>query len=298
MEPADFRSGYIVFLGKPNVGKSTLLNRILGQKLAIVSPKPQTTRQRVMGILSDETHQAILVDTPGLLVPHMPLHTIMLAAARNALSDADVILAIHDATRPIAEFDETLKEATRSRGSLLVALNKVDRVKKPLLLTMIEHVHAVTDGAEIVPISALDGDNVDILLGLMKAALPVGPPYYPTDVLTDQPERFFVSEIIRETILIRFSDEVPHAVQVEVERFEEAEGRKDEIDAVIHVERASQKAILIGRAGRAIKEIGIQSREAIEAFLERPVVLKLFVKVVPSWRRDPRAIRRLGLDGR
>lgn len=298
MTTPEFRSGYVVFVGKPNVGKSTLLNRILGQKLAIVSPKPQTTRQRILGVLSDDAHQAILVDTPGLLRPAMPLHDVMLAAARNALGDADVVLAIHDVTRPIEEFGATIDETRRSRGRLIVAMNKMDRIKKPLVLAMIERVHEQTGGADVVPLSALTGDNVDRLLGLVKAALPVGPPYYPPDVLTDQPERFFVSEIIRETILLRFRDEVPHAVQVEIERFEEQPGLKDEIDAVIYVERDSQKAILIGRAGKAIKELGIAAREAIETFLDRGVVLKLFVKVVPAWRQDVRAIRRLGLDGR
>lgn len=228
----------------------------------------------------------------------MPLHDVMLAAARNALGDADVVLAIHDVTRPIEEFGATIDETRRSRGRLIVAMNKMDRIKKPLVLAMIERVHEQTGGADVVPLSALTGDNVDRLLGLVKAALPVGPPYYPPDVLTDQPERFFVSEIIRETILLRFRDEVPHAVQVEIERFEEQPGLKDEIDAVIYVERDSQKAILIGRAGKAIKELGIAAREAIETFLDRGVVLKLFVKVVPAWRQDVRAIRRLGLDGR
>lgn len=295
--PPGFRSGYVAIVGRPNVGKSTLLNQLVGQKLAIVSPKPQTTRHRVMGIWSDDGHQMILLDTPGLLEPKYRLHEVMMRTARHALDEADVVLAIHDMTRDVGELDTTLAEAKRARGTLVIALNKVDKVPRDRCLPVLEKLHAETDGADVVPISALKGDNVDRLFGVLRDALPEGPPYYPPDLVTEQPERFFVSEIVRENVLTGFRDEVPYSVEVEIEHFEEGtDGLRDVIHAAVLVERDSQKGILIGKGGKAIKELGTRSRVAIEEFLERPVILKLFVKVVPDWRRDARALRRMGYE--
>ncbi len=289
-----FRSGYVALVGRPNVGKSTLLNRLVGQKLAIVTPKPQTTRRRVVGIWSDDTHQMIFLDTPGLIRPRYRLQSFMLQVARSAVSEADVILALHDATDGVDVLQETLHESAKGRGRLIVALNKIDLIKKERLLPMIDQLSRELADTPLVPVSALRGENVEALWDELREALPIGPPYYPPEAVTEHPERFFVAEIVREQILFQFRDEVPYATEVEVERFEESPGRKDEIDAVIYVERPSQKGILIGNRGAAIKALGIAARAEIEAFLERPVVLKLFVKVVPGWRRDARALRRMG----
>ncbi len=296
-EKSPHRSGYVALVGRPNVGKSTLLNALLGQKLAIVSPKPQTTRHRVMGVVSDAGHQMIFLDTPGLLTPRYRLQRAMLAAARRALMEADVILVLHDVTTPMAHLVESMTEARRGRGRLMVALNKVDRIARHDVLPMIDAVTTDAPDLEVVPISALEGENLDRLLSVVGDALPPGPPLYPEDTLTEHPERFFVSEIIRENVLAQFRDEVPYAVQVEIDAFTEGDGtRRDEIHATVCVERPSQKRILVGAHGSAVKELGIQSRRAIEEFLDRPVVLKLFVKVVPDWRQDPRRLREMGYD--
>lgn len=294
--PIGRRSGYVVLVGPANVGKSTLMNRLVGQKLASVSPKPQTTRHRIMGVLTDARRQIVFLDTPGLLEPRMALHTAMLRTARHAVSEADVVLAIHDATHAPDRFAETLEETRTARATLVVALNKVDRVKKPALLPLIASLHETAPGAEIVPISALTGDNVPRLLEVLTAALPEGPALYPEETLTEHPERFFVAELVREQVLLRFREEVPHAVQVEIEQFLEQEGRRDEIDATVCVERESQKRILVGAGGRAIKELGVAARASVEEFLDRPVILRLFVKVVPDWRNDARSLRRMGYE--
>jgi GTP-binding protein Era len=294
----DSRAGYVALVGKPNVGKSTLLNRILGQKLSIVTHKPQTTRHRVMGIWSEGNTQIVFLDTPGILEPSYRLQNAMLQAARRAITDADLILAIHDATEPVASFDEVLPELSIGKKTVVVALNKIDRVVRKEMLPVIQRLHEATNGAEVVPISAKNGDNVDRLLSVVVPSIPFGPPLYPADQLTEQPERFFVAEIVREQALLQFRDEVPYAVQVEIEQFLEGDGeRRDEIHATICVERESQKRILVGSQGSAIRELGTKSRQAIEAFLERDVVLKLFVKVVPDWRQDPRRLRQMGYEG-
>jgi GTP-binding protein Era len=290
------RAGYVVLVGLPNVGKSTLMNRFVGQKLASVTPKPQTTRHRIMGVVTEPGRQVVFLDTPGLLEPRSRLHAAMLRSARQAIAEADVVLAIHDVTRPLDAFAPVLVEVRPPGATLVVALNKIDRVSKPDLLPMLGRVHSETGGAEIVPISALTGDNVDRLLDVIGNVLPEGPPLYPADTLTEHPERFFVSELIREQVLLRFREEVPHAVEVEVERFLEQPGRRDEIDATICVERPSQKRILVGAGGQSIKELGIESRRALEVFLDRPVILRLFVKVVPDWRGDARSLRRMGYE--
>ncbi len=289
-----FRSGYVALVGRPNVGKSTLLNRLVGQKLAIVSPKPQTTRRRVVGIWSDSGHQIVFLDTPGLLRPRYALQSLMLQAARSAILEADIVLGLHDVTDGADLFAEMFGEASRGRGRLVVALNKVDLMKRERLLPLIDRLSREVTDAPLVPISALTGENVERLWEVLKEGLPPGPPYYSPDAVTEHPERFFVAEIIRERVLIQYRDEIPYATEVEIESFEETPGLKDEIRAVIYVERDSQKGILIGSKGAAIKSLGVAARKEIEAFLERPVVLKLFVKVAPGWRRDARALRRLG----
>lgn len=296
-DPAAFRTGYVALVGRPNVGKSTLLNRILGQKLSIVTHKPQTTRHRIVGIHSDEAAQIVFLDTPGFLEPTYRLQETMVQAARRAIVDADVVVGIHDATSPVTAFDAVLPELPQGRKPVILVVNKIDRVPKPELLPIMQTLHDAVPEAEIIPLSAKTGDNVGRLLAVMRPLLPEGPALYPTDQLTEQPERFFVAEIVREQALLQFRDEVPYALQVDIEQFlEGGEDRRDEIHATIMVERESQKRILVGAGGASVKELGTKSREAIEAFLDRPVILKLFVKVVPDWRQDPRRLRQMGYE--
>jgi GTP-binding protein Era len=286
-----FRSGYVAIMGEPNVGKSTLMNRLLQERLAIVTAKPQTTRRRTLGILSGPGYQMILLDTPGLVQPRYDLHHAMLREAEAALGEADLILFLVEPSTRV----EPLSLLAGSGTPKVLALNKVDRVRnKARLLPLIGSWNATGLFREIVPISALEGTGVSGLVDLLAAMLPEGPPLYPEDQLTDQPERFFVAEIIRERIFELYAREVPYATEVSVQAFEEHPGAKDFIEAWIHVEHESQKGILIGRDGAALRRLGEEAREEIEAFLGRPVFLSLRVRVLPRWRRNPESLRRLG----
>jgi GTP-binding protein Era len=295
MEDRVFHCGYVALVGEPNAGKSTLMNHLVDSRLAIVTPKPQTTRRRTLGIVSGEGYQMVLLDTPGIMKPHDPLQVAMMRTVDEVLGDADVACAIIDAHR-LKPGELTIPETLRRfPGARIAALNKIDRVNpKDLLIPLIQEIAGTQLFAEIVPISALTGDGVDRLLQVLVRALPAAPPFYPTDQLTEQPERFFVGELVREQILVRYAEEVPYAVEVEVEEFTEREGAKDFIRIILHVEQESQKGILIGRGGHAIKELGAAARVAIEQFLGRPVYLELRVKVSPKWRRDAATLRRLG----
>jgi len=276
-----FRCGYVAIAGRPNVGKSTLMNQFLRQRLAIVTSKPQTTRRRTLGILNSDAYQIILLDTPGLMDPAYSLHRSMLREAKQALADADVILVL---TEPGAAY-ELPPELQRVKAPCILVINKIDTVKaKSELIPMLEAWQQTGRFIELIPVSALEGDGVEELLGLVVGKLPEGPPFYPADQLTDQSERFFVAEIIRERIFEQYEKEVPYSTEVQVAEFKEREGAKDYIEAVIHVEHESQKAILIGRKGAAIRALGEDAREAVEAFLGRPVYLSLRVRVLPSWR--------------
>jgi GTP-binding protein Era len=294
------RSGYIAIIGKPNVGKSTLLNGLLQDKIAAVSPKPQTTRQRIIGIANGPDYQMLFLDTPGLLdapagaqpQPRHALRKMMEREVAAALNDADVVLLVVEPFEPAAQ--DVLRAGTPLRAlspsATVVAINKIDKVTKPEILPVMQSY--VNLGFEtIVPISALTGDGIVELCAAIKAKLPEGEPYYPTDQLTTQPEKFFVAELVRETIFARYGEEIPYSTIVEIAEFKEQPGRKDLIKAVIYVERDSQKAIVIGRKGEALKRLGSLAREKIEAFLGRPVYLELWVKVRPGWRRDETFIR-------
>jgi GTP-binding protein Era len=283
-QSAMMKSGYIAIVGRPNVGKSTLLNALLDDKISAVSPKPQTTRQRVVGIANGADYQMLFLDTPGILKPRYPLQKLMEKEIDLALADADVVLLVVEPG--LSPSSELPAPSPRS----VVAINKIDTVAKPELLPVIQH-YAELGYDAIVPISALKGDGVAGLRDVLKSRLPEGEPFYPQDQLTTQPEKFFVGELIREAIFASYGEEIPYSTIVEVVEFKEREGRKDFIQAVIYVEKASQKAILIGHGGEALKRLGSRARERIEVFLERPVYLELWVKVKEGWRKDEAFIR-------
>lgn len=289
-----FRSGYLALVGAPNVGKSTLMNRLLQERLAIVTSKPQTTRRKTLGILNGEDYQLVILDTPGLMEARYDLHRAMLREAYQALEDADLILLLADARAPVA-VPEAVRHAVRPR---YLALNKVDLVpRREELLPVLSAWHETGLFEELFPISALDGTGVGELAKVTAGRLPFGPPFYPPDQLAEQPERFFAAEIIRERIFERFEEEVPYATEVVVEEFTERPEARDFIRAVIVVEQESQKGILIGRGGRAIRALGEEARLHLEAFLQRPVYLELRVRVMEKWRRRAAALRRLGYRG-
>ncbi|MGD0339789.1 MAG: GTPase Era [Bacteroidota bacterium] len=293
-----FRTGYVAIVGEPNVGKSTLMNALVGQKLSIVSKKPQTTRRRILGIVSDEISQIVFLDTPGIIKPKYLLHEAMMAYADSALKDADIIVVLVDVTQPRMEpkstHDEMWKKIEHLQTPIFLLLNKIDRIEKNNLLPLIEYYNKGFIFKEILPISALNGEGLDELKETLKKYLPEHPPFYPPDIVSEQPERFFVSEIIREKIFIQFGKEIPYSTEVEVVEFTEHPATKDFIRAEIIVERSSQKGILIGKKGAALKHIGETARRDIEIFLERPVFLELYVRVREKWRTQAVWLRRLG----
>jgi GTP-binding protein Era len=293
--PEAFKCGYIALIGVPNVGKSTLLNRLVGDKLAITSPKPQTTRHRLLGIVNLPEAQLLFLDTPGVLDPKGALNAILVQAALTALSEADVVLWLVE-PRPPGTADQVLLPHLRQmHRPLIVALNKIDTVPKPQLLPLISAYHELFPASPIIPLSALMGDGLAELVAEILKLLPTAPPLYPPDQETDSTERFLVAELIRERVLHHAKEEIPHAVAVQVEEFDESRRpHLVKIRAVIFVERDSQKGILIGKHGRMLKAIGAEARAEIEALLGAKVFLDLWVKVWKNWRKDPRALRALG----
>ncbi|MFZ5862450.1 MAG: GTPase Era [Nitrospirota bacterium] len=291
-----FRSGMIALVGRPNVGKSTLINRLVGEKVAIVSPVPQTTRTRVLGILRRPEAELIFVDTPGVHKPRHLLNESMVRAARAALDEADVVCLVIDATAGWRPGDRAvLNLVTTRRGPVVLVINKVDRVKKPALLPLIDACRKAYAFVEIVPISAQKDEDFDPLLRALAALVPAGEANYPADEYTDQTARAMAAELIREAILLRTREEVPHAVAVRIEEFSEdpATGLVS-IRAQVLVEKESQKAILIGAGGSMMKQVGEQARLEIERLLGTKVYLSLWVTVEPSWRQDARQLGELG----
>lgn len=302
------RSGFVALIGRPNAGKSTLLNRLVGEKLAIVSDKPQTTRNRILGARTYEQGQIVFVDTPGV---HKPLHRLnvrMVDAAYEALREVDVVVAVVDATEPSGGGDRFLMDMLRkSDRPRILAVNKVDLVEKPKLLPIIGHYAQEALFAEIVPLSARTGENVDRLEQILLQHLPEGEPLYPEDFLTDQPERFFVAELVREQVLRQMHAELPFTTAVVVDKFEEPDPNEPRrtgerglmrLYCTILVDRASQKPILVGRQGAMIKTIGTAAREELERFFDTKVFLDLHVKVRADWREDERTLDELGLPAR
>ncbi|MCX5893168.1 MAG: GTPase Era [Deltaproteobacteria bacterium] len=291
-----FKCGYIALIGYPNVGKSTLLNRLVGEKLAITSPKPQTTRFRLLGIVNLPEAQLLFLDTPGVLEPKGSiLNRTLVQAALTALNEADVVVWLTEPRSPDLRDTVLLPHLRQLRRPLIVAINKVDTVSKPKLLPLMQAYHELFPAAPIIPVSALMGDGVDALQTEIVLRLPAGAALYPPDQETEATERFLVGELIRERVLHHAKEEVPHAVAVEVEEFDESDRpRLVRIRAVIYVERDSQKAIIIGKQGRMLKILGAEARKEIEDLLGAHVFLDLWVKVWKNWRKDPRALRTLG----
>jgi len=291
----DFKCGFIALIGYPNVGKSTLLNRLVGGKIAITSPKPQTTRFRLLGIVNQPIAQMLFLDTPGILEPKGLLNASLAQAALTALAEADVVVWLTEPRAPYLKDTVLLPHLRRLQRPLLVAINKIDTVSKTKLLPLIQIFHQAFPAAIIIPLSALLGDGLEELQAEITKLLPAGPPLYPPDQDTEASERFLAAEFIRERVLHHAREELPHAVAVAVEEFDESR-RPDlvRIRAVIYVERESQKAIIIGKQGSLLKAIGVEARLEIESLLGARVFLDLWVKVWKNWRKDPRALRTLG----
>lgn len=295
--PPEFRSGFVAILGRPNVGKSTLLNQLLGEKIAIVSPKPQTTRNRILGIKNLACAQMVLLDTPGIHRARSLLNRRMVDTAKRSIEEVDLALWVLDARAGVQREDQDIGELlVQWHGSVLIVLNKIDLVARLRLLPLMERCAALLPDREIVPVSARSGENVAVLIDAMVDLLPLGPRYYPGDEVTDQTERFIASEIVREQIFLLTREEVPYATVVTVDRFEEKrDGALVVIAATIHTERETQKPILIGKGGAGLKRIGERAREGLERLLGCKVYLELAVRVAPSWTRSERSLSRFGL---
>lgn len=290
-----FKSGFIAIIGRPNVGKSTLLNNIVGEKVAIVSEKPQTTRNQIRGVANGEGWQMIFIDTPGLHVPKNRLGNFMVESAKNALDGVDAVLVILDATKDFGTGDRVSLEAAAGAGVPVVAvLNKVDLVKKAILLDKINLLSKNQSIGEIIPVSALTGDGVQDLVQSLIQYLPEGPEYFPADMYTDQPEMFIAAEMIREKGLLLLRDEIPHGIGVEMLKIEEKPSGTVEIHANIICEKDSHKAIIIGRRGEMLKNLGTMARQDIQALLGAKVNLQLWVRVKPGWRDSTMLLKDLG----
>ena len=294
-----FRSGFVSIIGRPNAGKSTLLNALVGEKIAIVTEKPQTTRTRILGMVNVKARkgrpagQVIFIDTPGVHRPDSKLNRRMMHEIHDALESRDIILLIVDVTEKFGPGDEQVLEMVKKAGGpVFLLLNKIDRIRKEALLPIIEQYNKRHHFQEIIPISATKGDGLDVLTDKIIRTLPEGPRYFPKDQLTDQPERFLAAEIIREKVLLKTGKEVPYAIAVIVERYEETE-RLTRISAAIVCEREGQKAILIGKGGAKLKEIGTAARLELEKLLSRKIFLELFVKVKPGWRESAAFVEEL-----
>ena len=291
------KSGFVSFLGRPNAGKSTLLNRIVGQKLAIVSDKPQTTRTRVVGVKNYPEGQVVFVDTPGVHKPTHRMNVRMVDVALEAMRDVDVLALVVDVSVKPGPGDRYLLNLLKDlKTPTILVLNKVDLIAKNRLLPIIDHYRQAHPFVEFVPISAVDGTNVDVLETLFLRHLPEGEPMYPADYLTDQPERFYVAEIVREQVLRLTHDELPFSTAVMVDHFDESDGKRLEIYCTILVERESQKPIVIGKGGSMIKEIGTAARLELQHHFEKKVYLDLRVKVTSEWRDDERLLDEMGID--
>ncbi len=292
-----FRVGYVAIVGRPNVGKSTLVNRLLQFKISITTPKPQTTRHRIMGILTNRDYQIIFLDTPGLIEPKYRMQEIMMQAAKRAIEEADIILFIADVNENISDEDKRLiTNLQEANKPLVLALNKIDLIEKLKLLPTIDAYSHLAAFAAIVPVSALNGDNCQRLLEELVQRLPAGAPLYGDDEVTLHPERFFVAELIREKIFLFYGEEIPYSTAVVIDEFKERSGEKDLIKARIIVEKPSQKAIIIGKKGTALRRVGTAARMEIEQFLGRPVYLQLWVAVKEKWRKNDAYLREFGYE--
>ncbi len=297
------RAGFVNIVGNPNVGKSTLMNALVGERLSIITSKAQTTRHRIMGIVNGDDFQIVYSDTPGVLKPNYMLQEQMLEFSRSALVDADVLLYVtdvQDSPEKNADFLEKVKRMAAANTKVFLIINKIDLTTQETLDNLVDYWHKQLPQAQVFPISAQEKFGVEQLFEAIKGALPPSPPFFDKDQLTDKPARFFVDEIIREKILLNYDKEIPYSVEVEVETFHDEDPSEQHpkgiirISAVIYVERDSQKGIIIGKAGSALKRVGSQARRDIETFFEKPVFLQLFVKVDKDWRSSKSRLRHYG----
>ncbi len=287
------KAGFVNIVGNPNVGKSTLMNALVGEKISIITSKAQTTRHRILGIVNGEDFQIVYSDTPGVLKPNYKLQESMLNFSNSALTDADVVLYVTDVVENADKNADFLEKVKKQKSPVLLVINKIDQSNQKDLEKLVAQWHETLPDAEIIPISALNNFNLDYLLKRIKSLLPDSPPFFEKDALTDKPARFFVTEIIREKILTNYDKEVPYSVEVVVEQFKE-DNHLIRINTVIYVERDSQKGIIIGQGGKMLKKIGMEARKDIEAFFEKKVFLELFVKVEKDWRNKDKKLKEFG----
>lgn len=292
---SNYKSGFVSIVGRPNVGKSTFLNRIVGQKIAIMSDKPQTTRNKIQGVVTTDDSQIVFIDTPGIHKPKHALGDFMNKMAKQTIPDVDVVLFMINANEKIGPGDRFVIDLlSRTKSPVFLVINKIDLIHPDELLPIIETYQAEFDFAEIVPISALQGNNIERLFDVLKTYIPEGPQYYPDDQVTDHPERFIMAELIREKVLHFTHEEVPHSVAVTIEKIERDDNGKVHVMANIIVERSSQKGILIGKQGAMMKQIGTGARREIERLLGSKVYLELWVKVQKDWRNKQIHLREFG----
>lgn len=287
------KAGFVNIVGNPNVGKSTLMNQLVGERISIATFKAQTTRHRIMGIVNTDDMQIVFSDTPGVLKPNYKMQELMLAFSESALADADVLLYVTDVVEDPEKNADFLAKVRKMKIPVLLLINKIDLSDNEKLGDIVEKWHALLPDAEILPISAKKKFGTEILLKRIQELLPDSPPYFDKDQLTDKPARFFVSEIIREKILLFYDKEIPYSVEVSVESFKETE-KNIHIRAVIYVERDSQKGIIIGHQGYALKKVGTESRKALERFFGKPIFLETYVKVDKDWRSSQKELRMFG----
>lgn len=291
----NFKSGFVAIIGRPNVGKSTFMNKVLGQKVAIMSDKAQTTRNKVQGVLTTEQSQIIFIDTPGIHKPKHVLGDYMMKIAKNTLREVDAILFMVNVEESLGRGDEFIIELLKSNKTpIFLVLNKIDKIHPDQLIKEIEKYKDLLPFVEVVPISALQGNNVDRLVEVIEGYMPEGPMYYPKDTISDHPEEFIVAELIREKALHLTSQEIPHAIGVQVEKMTRVSDDQVDIEATIYIERDSQKGIIIGKKGSMLKQIGQNARKDIEMLLGSKVYLELWVKVQKDWRNKPNFIRQIG----
>ncbi len=289
------KAGFVNIVGNPNVGKSTLMNQLVGERISIATFKAQTTRHRIMGIVNTDDMQIVFSDTPGVLKPNYKMQEMMLAFSESALADADVLLYVTDVIENPEKNMEFLEKVKKMQIPVLLLINKIDQSDQKKLGDIVEKWHSLLPNAEILPISAKNKFGTDMLLKRIKELLPESPAFFDKDQLTDKPARFFVSEIIREKILLYYDKEIPYSVEVRVERFKEDE-KRIHINAVIYVERDSQKGIIIGHQGIALKKVNTESRKALEKFFDKKIFLETFVKVDKDWRSSQRELDAFGYN--
>ncbi|MDP4186446.1 MAG: GTPase Era [Bacteroidota bacterium] len=289
------KSGFVNIIGNPNVGKSTIMNNFVGEKLSIITSKAQTTRHRIMGIVNGEDYQIVYSDTPGILKPSYKLQETMMKFVGSAFVDADLIIYVTDVVEQVGKNHEYIEKLKSTEVPVFLLINKIDLSSQPAVEKLVENWKEMLPKATIYPVSALTDFNLDVVKNAIIDALPEGPAYYPKDAMTDRSERFFVTEIIREKILLNYRQEIPYSVEVAVESFKEEEDII-KISSIIYVMRESQKGIIIGNKGAALKKVGTEARKDIEAFFGKKVFLKMFVKVSKDWRDDERSLQRFGYN--